>query len=498
MVHAQPDAGVEAAIIPFGPWHPDASSVNAKVCVDANNCLPSISGFVPLMRPQPASSALAAAAQGAVAILKDDGSVATYAGTQSGLYQLTPTASWSDVSRLSGGAYNCATGEQWKFTLYGNNLLATNIADDLQVIDVTAGSHFVAVAGSPPRARYIDVVRDFVLLGAIAGNEKRVQWSANNDLTGWTAGVNESDYQDFPNGGPVKGVIGGETAYVLQTNKVTRMTYVPGGQQGLVFQFDEIEGSAGIVAAHSLVKLRSDAFYLSRDGFRRLSLVGANSVPIGQNKWVKWFLDDVRSGVEGGTIGVANPVRPIILWAYISKTNTTNTPNRVLIYDWSLDEATYADLSVETLLQWLSPGVTIDTMNSFGSLEELPFSLDSPFWRGGAAVMGLIGSDHKLAVQSGQTLPARWVTNDGMVQGRALVTGTRPVIDTTAATVALAGREANGDAVVFGSDEAMADTGYCPAFTSGNLIRARIKVPANENWTQIGGIETTAKGRGRR
>lgn len=487
-------------MIPFGQWHPDAGSINSKVVLEARNVAPGITGFVPFEQPVGSTPALATSCRGAVSVLKDDSSVATFAGTQTKLYRLSAATTWTDVSRLTGGAYSCASGELWKFALFGLNLIATNVADDLQSIDVVSGTTFAPVAGFPPRARYIEVVRDFVVLGAIAGNEKRIQWSGNNNMTQWSPGTNESDYQDFPNGGPVRGLVGGETGYVFQANTVRRMTYVPGGSQGVIFQFDEVEGASGLSAPHSLVKLRTEAYYLGRDGFRRFSLQGAASTPIGVGKWIKWFLADIKPGSEISVVGVANPVRPIIVWAYVTRSNLTTTPNRMIVYDWSLDEAAYVDFSVEALMQWLSPGVTIDTMNAYGTLDALPFSLDSPFWRGGAAVMGVFGTDHKLAIQSGAPMAATLTTADGEVVGsRILITDTRPQIDTTAATVALSARERASDPVTFAASEAMEDTGLCPAFASGNVVRARINVPAGETWTQIMGLETTGlKKRGRR
>ena len=109
--------------------------------------------------------------------------------------------------------YLVGSGEQWKFALYGTLLIATNVVDGPQKFDLTTSANFEVLGGSPPAARYIDIVREFVFLGAIANNEKRVQWSAIGDAEGWTAGTNESDYQDFPNGGPVRGIIGGGCGY---------------------------------------------------------------------------------------------------------------------------------------------------------------------------------------------------------------------------------------------------------------------------------------------
>lgn len=482
-------------MIPWGMFHPDASAINGATVLEAKNCIPGVACFQPLPTLVASTSALPAACRGAVSILKDDGSVATFAGTQTALSKLSSTASWTAVTRVTGGAYSVGTGEQWKFELYGNNLIAAGINHKLQSIDITTGTNFADIAAAP-QARYVAVVREFVLAGALIGNEKRVQWSANGNSAAWTPSVNESDYQDIPDGGPVRGLIGGEVGYVFQANKVTRMTYVAGSS--IIMQFDQIEGANGLAAPHSLVRLRSQAFYLANDGFRMMDLSSGGSKAIGTGKWIKWFLVDIKAGTELTVIGAANPVRPQIVWAYVSRASGTTTPNRLLIYDWSLDEATFADVTVENIVKWLSPGVTLDSMNSYGTMETLPFSLDSAFWKGGASLLGMFGTDHKLALQSGQPMEASFVTSDGQAPARTFVTGTRPKADAVRMTVALAARESQSDAITYGTAESKEDTGVCPAHVSGNFIRARVTVPS-QTWTQIEGLDTVMLGkRGKR
>jgi hypothetical protein len=491
--------------------------MNTPVVVEARNVLPAENGFAPLPSAAASTAALPDTCRGAVSVLLDDGTSQTFAGTQTRLYKLGPTGGWDEVSALvdvvddlgdpieddaaeviqiPGGEYSVGSGEQWKFALYGTLLLTTNVNDGPQKFDLLTSSNFEPLGGSPPAARYIDIVREFVFLGAIDGNEKRVQWSAIGDAEGWTAGTNESDFQDFPNGGPVRGIVGGETVYIFQAAKVTRGTYVPGSS--FIFQFDEVEGAAGLAAPHSLVRLRSDAFYLAPDGFRRFNLSGASSTPIGTRKWAKWFLADKKPGFDLQVFGAANPTRPIIVWAYVSTSNIGSTPDRLLIYDWALDEATFADLTVGALLQWLSPGYTLDTMDAFGSVDDLPFSFDSPFWRGGSQLMGLFSTDNRLSLLSGASMAATITTADGQKSDRMLIKGLSPQVDSAAATVALAMRERDADAVTFGSAEAMEDTGICPAHKSGRVARAKIVIPAAATWTAAKGIVTHATRQGRR
>lgn len=482
-------------MIVWGPFQPDRAGLNAKVVVEARNVLPGVSGLLPAPSLNPATDALASQCRGAVSIIRDDGQVVSFAGTQEALYKLSATSTWNDVSRLVGGPYNVGAGELWKFDAFGSNVLALNVVDGLQYIDASTGTNFAAVSGAP-LARYIAVVRDFVVLGSIAGDEKRIQWCANNDITGWTPGVGESDYNDFPNGGPIRGLLGGEVGYIFQASKVTRMTY--GAGSSTIFQMDPLENASGLAAPHSLVELHSVAYYLASDGFRKLDKRGGASEPIGHTKWLKWFLADIKPGTEISVVGAKNPVKPIIVWSYISKQLGGSTPNRLLIYDWSLDEATYLDVSTEALVSWLSPGISLDQMNPYGTLDTLPFSLDSPFWKGGAAVFGAFGTDHKLSLQSGANLEAMIVTGDAAADARVLVKGTKPNVDAAGVLVEISGRERIADAVTWGSQEAMEDTGTCPAHVSGNILRARVTIPAGQTWTNAQGIKTDLARRGKR
>jgi len=485
-------------MIPYGHWHPDAQTINGNMMLEAVNVLPTVQGFRPLKSPVAVSSALARECRGAATVVKDDGSGKSYAGTQTGLYELASDLSWTEITRSSGGGYLTGAGERWRFATFGDNVIATNYADDVQKASIASGGNFQALGGSPPRARYVDIMRDFVVLAGINGNENRLQWSALNNVEGWTAGTASSDYQDMPTGGPIQGYIGGEVGYVMQRSRVTRQIYLPGSEA--IMQFDEVEGGRGLVAPNSLIRLGQEAFYLASDGFYRMDLGGGSARPIGIGKWQRWFLDDLKSGSGLFVLGAVSPQNSALLWPYVSKSSSSTTiPDKVLIYDWSIDEAAIAEFSVQALASWLTAGVTLDGMNTYGTLDTLPVSLDSPFWKGGAPLVGIINSDNKLAHFEGTNLEARFVTADGQRDGRrTLVEGIRPHVDTRSVTVEVAAREGDGDTVSFNASESMEDTGIVPAWASGNLARARIKIAAGANWTYAKGMSTEISDAGSR
>lgn len=510
----------------FGPWHPDKAGINVPAVREAVNTLPEVNGFRPLPSLQPGSGALNktfitdaagailttgagayittgegtgdsdASCLGAAVVFDDDGDVFTFAGTEETLEQLDSTGEWIDVTRSSGGAYSTGAGERWQFGFSGGLVIAVTIGEDPQKFLLGTSSNFEALGGTPPQARYIATVRDFVVLGGLFEDERTIQWSGLGNPEHWTAGTQSSDTQTFQNGGPVRGIVGGETGYVFQAEKIQRMVYAPGSAE--IFQFDEVEGGRGLTAPYSLVKLGNDAYYRASDGFYKFSLGSATSTPIGVGKWALWFQDDVKPGSESTIIGGIDPVRKFVVWAYNSSDNVASDLNRLLIYNWALDEAAIANVSVNTLAQILTQGVTLDTMDSYGSLDTLPFSLDSPVWRGGASLLGVFSTDNTLSFFNGSAMQAQFVTNDAASPERLLIKGVRPHVDTRSVSVEVAAREAEGDTVTFGTAEAMADTGVVPAWASGFLARARLTVAAGATWTKVTGMAPTSGRLGQR
>ncbi|MCC6779915.1 MAG: hypothetical protein IT537_25330 [Hyphomicrobiales bacterium] len=484
-------------MIPFGMFHPDAAGVNTEVVVEACNVYPSSAGFGPMKSPVDATDALPGACVGSAVLFRSTGATKQLAGTGSGLYGLVAGA-WGDISRASGGGYVTAPGERWRFAQWGDTAIAVNHSDDPQSFDMAglAGTRFTALGGSPPKARYIAVVRDQVVLGALAGAENRVHWSGTNNVGHWTPGTQNCDFQDFVSGGPVRGLIGGAVGYVFLAQGVVRMTQTPGA--ATLYQFDDVQGAKGLAAPNSLVHVGDVAYYLATDGMWLFDVASGGQKPLGHNKWRRWLLADMRPGTDLHVLGAADPVNPVILWAYVSRNNGTLTPDRVLIYDRVLDEAAFADIPVEAITSWITSGVTLDTMNAYGTLDTLPYSLDSPFWKAGSSIVGLFGTDHKLQHLQGAHLPASLTTADGWAGPRKTVTGTIPVCDAAGVTVAIAARERDADPVVFDAPAGMEDTGECPAWVSGNLVRAQIAIPAGASWSMLHGIETkTAHAGGR-
>jgi hypothetical protein len=258
-------------VLPIPPYRPDLSDYEGAATQTLLNVIPRGDGYGPFPDFTVFTAALPAACRGFFYARKADGSVAVFAGTSTKLYQLNNTSfAWTDVSK-SGGSYSAIpSSDQWQFVQFNNFVFAVQINSAVQVFDLTSSSAFADLGGSPPPARYIAVVGRFLVLSGLGSSTPyRIQWSGLDATTTWTAGVNQSDFQDFPDGGVVRGVAGGEYGIVFQDASIRRLTYAPGSP--FVFQIDRISEERGIFAPLSIVRAGDRVFYISPDGFQMIA-----------------------------------------------------------------------------------------------------------------------------------------------------------------------------------------------------------------------------------
>ena len=129
-------------MILFPDFAPDRSGYALSASRSINNCQPVTDGWGPFPGLTTVSSALPLACKGAIAVRTISGSWATFVGTQQKLYTLdTSTAlyGFTDYTRLSGGNYSVPNTDRWCFTPVGGRLIANNINDDIQYLDVNSG-----------------------------------------------------------------------------------------------------------------------------------------------------------------------------------------------------------------------------------------------------------------------------------------------------------------------------------------------------------------------
>jgi hypothetical protein len=465
----------------FGPWLPDLPALGNPGVTDAKNVIPFAGGYLPWYAINPYSTALTARCQGAWAIKDNAATVHAYAGDATKLYLLSGST-WTDASRLAGGAYATPADGQWRFVKYGSLGIAVNGADAPQSITLASGANWAALSGSPPTGKHIAVIREFVVIGNITAANNRVQWSASNSAVGWTVGTNESNYQDIPDGGVVQAIVGGEVGYVFQERQIVRMVRVPAP---ITFQFDVVEQARGALSPYCVVPVGNGVFYLAPDGFYFFD--GVQSVPIGENGVDLTFFDEVNPSAYDRISAAVDPLRKMVFVAYPS--GGGGLPNKILVFHWPEKRWSYIVQDCEIIYNHFSLGTGLDSIS--GTLEGQTLSFDSTAYQGGNQSIGAFNSSHKLSFFDGDTLEAVMTTAEGQLneRGRMQVHEVAPLIDTSAATIAMGVRETQSGTVTYGSESSQRSTGTCPVRSTGRFHRARVTVPAATSWNYAQGVD---------
>lgn len=487
--------------VPFGEWLPDLPAFSNPGATIAKNVVPAAASYRSFPNLNTYTTSIGGVCKGAIVARDTAGNYYNYVGDASALYVGTGL-SWSNVSRLVGGAYATASEDYWEFVQFGSRVLAVNgnAADVPQAITIGA-ANFAALSGAPPRAKHIATVRDFVVMGnisATAVSPQMVRWCAINNADSWTPdAATLADFQDLPgDGGWIQKIIGGEYGTVFQQRAIYRMTFVG---SPLVFQFDKIQTNIGVYAPQSVVGYRNFTFFLSEDGFYMFD--GTNVTPIGNGKVDMTFFDDLDITNLHRIHAIIDAKRKIVAWAYPGDGNIGGNPNRVLVYNWAYKRwSRIEDLNIELLFNTVTGTYTLDGLDAVNSnLDALVVSLDDAQWRTGEFLIGAFNSNHRLALFNGSAMPAVVETNEIQfnrgVDGLTYVTEVRPVAEGYSAsmTLAVAGRNTLTQSANFETAVSPNSTGYAEVRSTARFHRFRLTTTSNTDFDHLQGVDVMAQ-----
>jgi len=440
----------------FGAWLPDLPAHGNPGTLLAKNVIPQAMSYRSLNSLQSFTNALDSVCLGAFWAQDDSNNIHNFAGDANKLYQLTGGNTWSDATRTTGGAYAAST---WEFAKFGDRVIAVNNADDTQRFDLSVDTNFSALAGSPPRAAHIAVIRDFVVLGDIVGlGTNFVQWSGYNNSELWTPSLaTQSDSQEiFGRAGKVQRLVPGDYGLVFLEHSIYRMDYAG---PPLIFQFDEIERSRGTPAPYSVLWSGGYTWYYGWDGFYVFD--GQESRPISSDKVARWFEQNVDADSLGDVRGAVDRINRLVIWSFrTSKSLAYN--NRLIIYNWATDRWGYAEVDTEVIEEYISSGFTLDGLDvplPLGiDLESIP--VDSTQFAGGELSLQAFDSTHKSSTFSGTPLTATIDTREisGEDNARLFTNSVRPLVEaapTTSITVQVGTRNKLTDNVTYSAAKAL-------------------------------------------
>ena len=389
--------------------------------------------------------------------------------------------------------YVTPNNQRWRFTQFGNVLIGANGGNRLQGYNVDSSTNFSDLAADAPQSRYVTVVRDFVVSGYVNDSTiraNRVQWSALNDESSWTnSATTQADFQDIPDGGAVVGLTGGEFGLVFMDRSIHRMSYVG---SPLVFQFDNISRNQGCYEANSIIQYGGTSFFLSDDGFYACD--GQQIIPIGNEKVNRFFFDDVDEGLLPLMSAAIDPARKLVIWAYASLSSAT--VNKLLIYNYEIGKWTSGTTNASRVATSSTPSFTLEGLDVFGNLDNIPTSFDSRIWLGGKMQFAGV-KNTKIITFSGENNTAYIETGDIEVPGStSAITLAKPIVDNGSGNVALISRRLLNQPVVFGT-QVVADAENRVSIRGVGRYH-RLQLTPTGQWKTTVGIDIDMNGLGSR
>lgn len=470
--------------VTFGEWLPDQPGVIGALTT-ARNCFPKAVGYGPF--PQEVDYSDAAPQNlTAAAAAKDTNSVTSiYAAGTTRLFKLdTSDFSWDDISATT---YSGTSG--WKFTQFGNSLIAANESNTMQYIDVMSGTTFADLAVDAPKAKFVTVVRDFVVSGYQSANKNRVQWSGiNNEKTWTTSATTQADFQDVPDGGFVQGVTGGEFGLVLLERSIVRMSYVG---TPLIFQFDNIARNRGCFEPNSVIQWQGITYFLGDDGFYACD--GQNLKNIGAEKVNRYFFNSLKESDLGNMSAAIDPINNLVVWGY----PTIDLDYRVLVYHVPTGKWSYSDSTATRVAPVSTPSITLEGLDAFSaSIDALGISLDSRNWLGGKLLLlGINGN--KLITFTGASKTATIETADIAADtNQSMITMIKPIVDNGTGSAAIASRLQLNQTVSFPTVTAANSENRIGARSYGRYHR--VKLQPSGDWTTAIGVDVEIQQAGTR
>lgn len=492
-------------MIELGDLQADLPTLKNSGAIQVNNVIPlargykSFNSFVELTTTATTNNPL-----GLFTHLATSGAV-NYCGDQTKLYQANASGTFIDKSKAGGYSNNTTSGSKdyWSFASFGDRVIASNFADNIQKFDTgdSAFSDLVSI-----KAKYLAIISQFVFAGYTIESgttySQRIKWSGLNNSSQWTSsGSTQSGFQDVRGDfGNIQGIVGGESFGILFFERaIFRIDYVG---SPLIFSISKISDNIGAFSPKSIVSFGDTIYFLAQDGFYSLTQ-GQKITPIGVGKVNEFFYSDVTSNFENICASL-DPDNSIIVWSYRGVgANVSGVNNKLLIYNFAVNKwSTASGLDIVFLGSASQTAfTTLESLDVLGSIDNLPYSLDSFRFTEDIISLGAFNSNKKFGKFLGGSLPATVTTTEFEVEGkRSTLISARPIVDTngetTTVTVTPIQRPNQMTAPIEGTAVSVRDNGDCPLRSTGRYHRLKINI--NGNFKNVLGADVDQRPEGKR
>lgn len=463
-------------MLAFGPFRPDVAETNPGVSRYARNANLRNDAQGVSYHPRrslqvvPSSEALPDAPRGAIAVVAKSGAFKGYFGTEAELYSLDSDFGFTEI----GNGYSLPTGHSWGMCQYGDHLIVTNTADGMLDWDIESGGTVDAIADAP-KARVVFFWAEMVIALDCDGDNRMMRNSAPGTYSNWTTrGAQKSPFGDGEAlmGGGVVGAGPVGNAVIVQ-RAGTHILSTTGTSS--IFRRDRVS-DFGAVNPECIVQAPGALYFWDSSG--PVEVTGQGIKAIGEGKIARTYAEIID---ESKLSGAYDPERRQVVWR-IDDAN-------LLTYDIPTGEFMPVSENTAAIVRMGNTAQTLEDLDDFGTLDSLPYSLDSAAWQGGKPRLAALDADLKFGFFDGSFLPATVDTATLTDRVSMLVSWCEPVTDADDVLVTLGVRDRLADAVTWKDPAAMVASGRVPQRGRGKAIVQRVTIPASSGWSYLRGIE---------
>lgn len=467
-------------MLPYGPYRPDVAETNPAMSRHVLNVNPRADSqgvsYHPRRSLQVTTDAMAlpAAPRGALAVVQRSGVFKGYFGTASKLYEMDATYQFAEI----GTGYTLPTGHSWGMCQYGERLIVTNTFDGMLSWDIENGGSVTAISEAPD-ARSVFVWAQMVIALDCDDDNRVMRNSAPGSYTNWT--TRGAGAQEFADGEALMGggVVNDGQAVVIQRGAVQLLT-VTGTER--IFRIDKFPGEVGAVSPESIVQIPGGVAFMDSSGPQIATAQGV--IAIGDNKVARTFVASV--GDITAVQAAYDPELKQIVWR--------KSDSELLVYDLPTKEFVPVEDETSYIIKMSNPALTLEELDDYGTIDTLPYSLDSNAWKGGRPRLAALDADYKFGFFDGAYLAAEMDTATLTDNMTMLVNWLAPVTDDPNVTLTLGVRDRLADAVTYKDPAIQTASGRFAVRGRGKCIVARVNHAAGATWTYDRGIEIPPNG----
>jgi hypothetical protein len=480
----------------WGRFRPDAGGPNTGFAEVADNVIPQSAGVgqggallvgygpFPQLSVQGGASALSGAPRGSISLTTQNGTYEVFFATASTIEQMTSSFTFNVIE----SGRNVTSGDDVSFTHFGAYLLNTDTTDGFKAYNVETPAGNNVVSGAPT-ARALFQCNNVVFALDCNGNNKAWKSSAIGDHTEWILrGANGGQFTDGE--ALICGVdMENGRALIFQQHAI-RIIQFGNAVTPALYAISKAADGRGSVGARSVVSFDAMAFFLDTDGFYKFDFTNGIT-PIGAEKVNRWFLGQTDNSKLATVQGSVDPLHKIICWRFFSLNNSSTTiADRMICYDWQLDEWFTCTVNTTALARVATPGYVLDTMDGFGTLDQMTqIALDDRFWQGGAPVFGGLDSNFEFGTFSGSSLAATlqsMTTNSGFSSLENEIT---PISDNANSKIAVGVSDKLSDSLTWKTAQGRTRAGKVKFRAHGLNVAFQETHTAGDTWTFTNGVD---------